>query len=466
MSSAQNRQVFFTLCQIIADYVLVIWSAILAYQARSWPGITQFRPVMYGDEFSLNSVMSLSWRAALIWIGVFMIIGLYRSNTASSASKTFRQVFLGTTISLSLILAYFFFTREFFNSRFLLIGFWILSTVFVLINHGIFSYWRKKDLARGYGVNRVLLLSVNSKSDEAQHWQTWFESHPELGFKIMANLSLTEALTSPLKWDDFDTIILTDQNQSSDTISQLNELANNHQLALIYAADQLNARAENMFIRTYDSVPFIHFRQTPLEGWWAVAKRTLDLILALVCLPFFAIIYLIIGFLIKRESPGPILVKLPRVGQRGRIFTLFKFRSMIDGADKLKSDLLAANERADGPLFKLTSDPRVTKIGHWLRVTSLDELPQILNVINGTMSFVGPRPHEPNEVNQYSKTQKKVLTIKPGITGLAQISGRSSLSFIEENRLDTYYLESWSLSLDAYIFWQTPWVLIKREHAV
>ena len=149
------------------------------------------------------------------------------------------------------------------------------------------------------------------------------------------------------------------------------------------------------------------------------------------------------------ESPGFPFYVSSRVGRGNRNFSMIKFRSMVHDAEMLKAEI--PNERNDGPLFKLKNDPRITKFGKWLRRWSIDELPQIINVIRGDMSFIGPRPHLPNEVSQYSEKQKQVLTIKPGITGMAQVYGRDTNSFDREIELDLFYIENWSLLLDTKI---------------
>jgi len=150
-----------------------------------------------------------------------------------------------------------------------------------------------------------------------------------------------------------------------------------------------------------------------------------------------------------------------RVGEHRRtMIGLLKFRSMSRNADARKPELLSMNERKDGPLFKLRCDPRVTKVGRILRRFDLDELPQLLNVLLGHMSLVGPRPHLPDEVERYDPYQRRVFAVKPGITGLSQISGRSSLPFAEEVRLDLWYVEEWSLLLDIWILWRTVWVVL------
>ena len=134
---------------------------------------------------------------------------------------------------------------------------------------------------------------------------------------------------------------------------------------------------------------------------------------------------------------------------------------MIKNADHLKKEMIASNERTDGPLFKMIHDPRITKLGHFLRHTSLDELPQLFNVLVGQMSLVGPRPHEPEEVDRYKRGYKKLLTIKPGMTGLAQVSGRANLPFTEEAKLDIFYIENWSILLDFIILLNSSGMKLK-----
>jgi len=168
---------------------------------------------------------------------------------------------------------------------------------------------------------------------------------------------------------------------------------------------------------------------------------------------------LAIALLIKWDSEGPVFAKLKRVS-RGKEFRLFKFRSMIDDAEEYKRYLAAGNERGDGPLFKMKDDPRITKIGRMIRSKRIDELPQIFNVLKGDLSLVGPRPHEPQEIARYERHHKKVLAIKSGVTGLAQISGAEQLPFEEEVKLDRYYIENWSLKRDTVILLKTLGILI------
>lgn len=198
-------------------------------------------------------------------------------------------------------------------------------------------------------------------------------------------------------------------------------------------------------------------------------KRFLDIVLSLILIILFLPLALVIAILIKLDSSGPIFADVPeRVGENGKKFKMYKFRSMIVNAhyllrtDKRFKKLYEEYQRGN---YKLKDDPRVTKIGRFIRKHSLDEIPQLFNVLKGEMSLVGPRPHEPEEVARYDRHQKQLLTIKPGITGLAQISGRSNLPFDEEAKLDIYYMENWSLSFDLQILIKTIPVVLGRRSA-
>jgi lipopolysaccharide/colanic/teichoic acid biosynthesis glycosyltransferase len=172
-----------------------------------------------------------------------------------------------------------------------------------------------------------------------------------------------------------------------------------------------------------------------------------------------------IAVAVKLDSAGPILFRQVRVGQGGREFTMLKFRTMVADAEARRADLLAHNQNADGLLFKIADDPRITRVGRLLRRFSLDELPQLFNVLGGRMSLVGPRPPLPAEVALYDDSVRRRLLVKPGLTGLWQVSGRSDLTWDESVRLDLRYVENWSLLLDVMILWKTGFAVVRARGA-
>lgn len=194
------------------------------------------------------------------------------------------------------------------------------------------------------------------------------------------------------------------------------------------------------------------------------AKRTMDIVGALVGLVLFAPVFLLVAIAIKLDSPGPVIFMQRRVGLNGAEFNIYKFRSMVIDAEIRKAALLTFNEMKDGPIFKMARDPRVTRVGRFIRRTSLDEFPQLVNVLLGQMSLVGPRPPLPSEVALYSSEQWQRLTVVPGATGLWQVSGRSNLdSFKVMVGLDLDYIQNWSLLDDFRIILKTLKVVLKME---
>jgi len=223
---------------------------------------------------------------------------------------------------------------------------------------------------------------------------------------------------------------------------------------LIVASSLVDVAGDRTTIRPVDGLPMLHVDHPRLTGGPRIVKEIFDRIGAVILLATFSPLLLLIALLIKRTSPGPVLFRQVRVGRNGREFIIYKFRTMYLDAEARLADLRHLNEH-DGVLFKMRNDPRVTRIGRWLRRLSLDELPQLFNVVLGHMSLVGPRPPLPEEVAAYPDDARRRLAVKPGITGLWQVSGRSDLPWEEAVRLDLRYVENWTLSLDLVILLRT-----------
>jgi exopolysaccharide biosynthesis polyprenyl glycosylphosphotransferase len=203
-----------------------------------------------------------------------------------------------------------------------------------------------------------------------------------------------------------------------------------------------------------EGIPLIGIKQVSLNTIQRLITRAVDITVSLFLMIVGSPFWLCIALAVRINSPGEIIFKQKRIGLNGRPFQFYKFRSMYENADQMLAELWAKNE-AQGPIFKMKEDPRVTPIGKLLRRTSLDEFPQLINVLKGEMSLVGPRPPLPSEVAQYEEWQKGRLAIKPGLTGLWQVRGRSNLSFDEGVLMDLYYIENWSLRLYFQILFRT-----------
>jgi exopolysaccharide biosynthesis polyprenyl glycosylphosphotransferase len=233
---------------------------------------------------------------------------------------------------------------------------------------------------------------------------------------------------------------------------------------IILVSSLTNVAGPRIRVRPVEGLPLMHVEQPTFDGGRHLLKRTMDVAVSalalLVMLPLFGVLAL----LITRDSPGGVFFAQTRTGRRGQTFRMYKFRTMVATAERDRAALLAANDAA-GPLFKLRDDPRVTRIGRFLRRHSLDELPQFWNVLRGDMSLVGPRPPLPEEAATYAGHEGRRLYIKPGLTGLWQVNGRSNLEWDESVRLDLYYVENWSVTGDLMIMWRTFKVMIQPEGA-
>jgi exopolysaccharide biosynthesis polyprenyl glycosylphosphotransferase len=212
-------------------------------------------------------------------------------------------------------------------------------------------------------------------------------------------------------------------------------------------------------VREIGGVPLMQVSNIGFFGYNLFLKNMIDYILGIILFIFFVPIYLIVGIMIKLDSRGPVFFGQKRMTKDCKVFYMYKFRTMFIEAEEKLKDLLQYSE-VDGPIFKMKNDPRITRVGRFLRRFSIDELPQIINVLKGELSLVGPRPPLPSEVEKYNEWEMKRMNVKQGITGLWQISGRSDLSFEEMSRLDLYYIQNWSIEMDIKIILKTPFAVL------
>jgi exopolysaccharide biosynthesis polyprenyl glycosylphosphotransferase len=234
---------------------------------------------------------------------------------------------------------------------------------------------------------------------------------------------------------------------------------------LVVAPGLMEVAGPRLHIRPMTGLPLLHVEEPEFAGARRVAKAIVDRSLGTLAFVFFLPLLVVCWLAVRLSSPGPAIFKQVRTGRDGKEFTLLKFRSMFVDAEARRAELVDRNERAEGLLFKIRDDPRVTPVGRWLRKFSLDELPQLVNVIQGKMSLVGPRPPLPEEVALYQDDVRRRLLVKPGLTGLWQISGRSDLDWDESVRLDLRYVENWSFTLDLMILWKTMSTVVRGRGA-
>ncbi len=459
----KRSDLFFAGLLVPIDYLTLVLAGWLAYNLR-FSGLNELLPT--ASVIPLGSYMRLVLIVAAVWIAVLAATGVFAVRQ-TRLSTELAKIFYGTSTAVLLVIVTIFFQREFFSSRFIILASWVLALVGLWLTHTVVRSIQRQFYRRGLGVRQLVVFGQDQTTKDLL---AMFHTNPMLGYRVVKHwpevtleaLEQFDELAQPGAIDD---VLQGDSAISKAQTMQLIDHCNAHGVGFRYAADVFDTQAGHVDVGDIGGVPMITIRRTPLDGWGRILKRVVDMAGATFGLIILLIPGLIIAGLIKIDSAGPVFQPLIRVGQRQRRFTLWKFRSMIRDAHALKSQLLEKNERDDGPLFKISNDPRITRVGRWLRKTSIDELPQLFNILRGEMSLVGPRPHEPEEVARYEARHKKLLTIKPGLTGLAQISGRSALSFEDEVRLDLWYIEHWSLALDLRIIAQTPTVVFSTRHA-
>jgi exopolysaccharide biosynthesis polyprenyl glycosylphosphotransferase len=273
-----------------------------------------------------------------------------------------------------------------------------------------------------------------------------------------------------------DEIFLVNSLQDNALLHAVLDFANEHHITLRYSADILGSK--RLEVRTHAGIPLVEIKRTRLEGWGKILKRLFDCIVSIIIIVILFPLFLLIALAIRLESRGPVLYFNERIGKDGHPFFAYKFRSMYihyctgkkydTTGEALEYEEKLAQEKSErkGPIYKVLNDPRRTRVGRFLERFSLDELPQLFNVLFGSMSLVGPRPHMPNQVAHYTTQHRQLFTIKPGITGLAQIEGRSDLDFEDEVRLDIYYIENWSPLIDFIILCKTPLKVLTRTSRV
>lgn len=283
-----------------------------------------------------------------------------------------------------------------------------------------------------------------------------------LGLPVIGDLTAVTRLAGQLACDAV--AVTSSESTRHDYLRHLAWSMEGTGMDLLVHPGLVEVAGPRMHIQPYAGLPLLQIDEPHFTGWRRVLKRAFDLVATAVGSLLIAPLLLVVAVAIKLHDRGPVIFKQARVGVDGRTFMVYKFRSMVVDAEARLADLAAQNQGA-GPLFKLKRDPRITPVGDFLRKYSLDELPQLLNVLRGDMSLVGPRPPLQSEVDTYAQDARRRLLVKPGLTGLWQVSGRSLLSWEETVRLDLRYVENWNLTADLLILWKTLFAVIGRRGA-
>jgi len=470
----KKTKLLFEILRVPIDFISTFSAFILAYKIRPF---TDLIPGVHYNFFPellppFDEYIKFSLIATVFLIVLFVFNNMYSTKSVERFSKTFIRITFMVSSWLMFIIAYYFLViHQLFFSRIALAHIWLFSIAFVTFGR-IFILLIQEFLYRfDIGRIKVLFIGINSFADQSYKVLNLDKKYKVIGalaehhvsrkigdLKIVGTIDQLESIVKKYQVDE---IIQAEPNLKNVTPGDMLAFCRSHHVHYYFIPEVLRLQSVNVEMEMIDTVPLISMKQTRLEGWGHVYKRVFDFLFSFILIQLLIPVWLIVSILIKLDSRGSIIYKSNRK-YKDKIFNVYKFRSMVINADAKKANLLSQNERS-GPLFKIKDDPRVTKLGRFLRKTSIDELPQLFNVLIGNMSLVGPRPHLPEEVDQYKTHHFGVFAIKPGITGLAQIYGRSNLDFEEEVKLDFYYIENWSMWLDFKIILKSAAIIFKAD---
>lgn len=450
------------------DFVLInaaFWLAyIIRYEFRFPITVAEANYVAYTEYIPISLLLSL------FLLLIYRIEGIYNYVRGRSWLEELYSLLTATFTGIVILVFIFFFFRPQFYSRLIYLYAGILIVILLtfsrVVTRMVLGHLRK----RGIGVDRALIVGAGEIGRAIMRNVL---AQPDLGYRIegfvdddpakavIGNFQLlggTDQLPRILRQHRIDEVLITLPWHARDKIVRIMVDAELAGARVKIVPDLFQLSLSKIAVDAVGGIPLIGVKDAAISGGALSIKRVMDVLLSIIIFILLLIPMGIIALLIKSTSKGPVIFKQQRVGRGGKLFTAYKFRTMRVGADVELESLQHLNE-ASGPLFKIRNDPRMTRIGKWLRRTSFDEFPQVLNVLRGDMSLVGPRPPLPNEVAQYEEWHKRRLDVAPGVTGLWQVSGRSELTFDEMVMLDLYYIENWSPWLDL-------WILIKTIPAL
>ncbi|MFA6428128.1 MAG: sugar transferase [Candidatus Buchananbacteria bacterium] len=465
----KRSEIFFGAILVPVDLLMIMLASLTAYWIRFGQYASSLRPVTF--KLPWQTYLWYSLLVAAVWLIIFALAKLYVIAATRSWREEFRRLFFACTTGLLVVILIDFARHELFSSRFIVLAVWLLSIIYIGFGRWLIRHLQQQLLRRGIGVHRIVIIGQDKAS---QVLTQYFKNNYKLGYvvvKVFIDFSPTikQELQQLIQQDKVDEILAGSPHLAKTELQELYAFSYEHHLPLKYVADLFAAQAPKIEISFLAGIPVVEVKKTKLDGWGRVAKRLSDLIGAIILIIIFSPIMLLEALAIKLDSAGPVFFAYQRIGQNGKTFRYFKFRSMKHNTHHLRYDdefvLQQQNLRNGTPVIKFKNDPRITRVGKIIRRFSLDELAELFLVLIGQMSLVGPRPHEVEEVARYDQWQKRVLNIKPGMTGLAQVSGRSDLAFNQEVNLDIYYMEHWSWLQDLVILVKTPLAVLRKRRA-
>lgn len=447
---------------IISDVIAVVASFTLAYYYR-----THFDPRPYYFQPEIRNFIVLAVTLIPLWVVINLISGLYDRSVFLYRPKEYGRVVIASIVSIMALISYEFFTGEdIFPVRVIAIYFMIINFVVMILGRELVRFLNRTLLRRGVGRQKTLIIGNNSRTTDLVEF---FSGNIDYGYDIVGVVTKSQFLPKK-KLPHFATFSEAVSKVSPEVLIQTDlsgsesiyDYALENHLLYMFTPQQDRLLSQLNSVEIVGGLPMINIRVTKLFGLGRIFKRFMDIFLGAIGLILASPIMLIIIIIMKILSPkDSILFSQTRLTRFNEPFKIYKFRSQeaeFDGLTpeeafkKMGKPGLAKKYRQNGD--RLDNDPRITKVGKFLRASSLDELPQLFNVVKGDISLVGPRALIPEEMNQYRR-KNIILSVRAGLTGLAQVSGRRDISFEERRRLDIYYVQNWSLLLDVEILLKT-----------
>jgi len=451
----------------ISDVILINLAFAIAYWLRY--GLQWFASVDEANFVPYAAFIPISLTLTVLLWGIYKLNGVYnQSRGASWFDEVYRLVTGTATGIILMVFVIVFLFRPLLYSRLIFLYAGVLITVFLSASRLAMRMVRNHLRKKGRGIDRLLIVGVGEVGRTVMRHVV---AQPSLGYQVIGfvdddpdkgrtdigrfrALGSTANLPRLVKELAVDEVIITLPWMYHRKIVSIIAQCEREQVRVRIVPDMFQMTLSHLDVADLGGIPTVGVRDISISTGERLFKRTIDVVISLTGLVLLLPLFLLIALLVRLDSRGPVFFTQIRVSKGEKLFACYKFRSMREGAEAEQEKLLTLNE-ADGPLFKMRDDPRITRVGRILRRLSLDELPQLFNVLMGHMSMVGPRPATPAEVQRYQPWHKGRLEIAPGITGLWQVSGRSELSFDEMVLLDLYYIENWSPLLDLQILLRT-----------
>jgi exopolysaccharide biosynthesis polyprenyl glycosylphosphotransferase len=470
MSNSHRKDFLIPALAVALDAVATEAAFLFSYWFRFKTSVFSFLP-LHEDIPPLPAYFYGSLFVMLVWVLLFQTRGMYGARRNVSLGSEFSAVVRLVTFGMLIVMSAAFYYRAFSYSRLVFGLLWLTSIVLIFAGRAIVRVVERRLYASGRNLRNALIIGTN---EAANRIYERFNNHPLLGYKLVGYLGDRPAagniaLSRMNYFGTMDNVLLVMEEHSvelalialdhneHDKLYKLMQECEGLNCEFLVVPDILHVISGGLRVKELEGMPFIRVKSMPMSTWGRILKRTFDILVSFLLLLILSPFFLLIEIIIKLDSKGSVFYKQERVGVDGLRFAMLKFRSMNVGAEK-----------ETGPVWAAEKDPRRTKFGAFLRKTSIDELPQLLNVLRGEMSLVGPRPERPFFVEQFKGDVPQYLErhrMKTGMTGWAQVNGlRGNTSLEERVKYDVYYIENWSVRFDIRILFLTFRALVSTKN--